>query len=141
MKTARSLIMICLLLTATALFAQTENRTLMKINIPFLFSADNHTLPAGTYYVRTVTPERSIALVSADGKHSLVVNDMPNYAGDPSSDSRLVFQKYGDEYFLTQVWTSGDNVARNLLISKRQYEIARRSSRPTSTTVLAYGGH
>ena len=141
MKTARSLIMICLLLTATALFAQTENRTLMKINIPFLFSADNHTLPAGTYYVRTVTPERSIALVSTDGKHSLVVNDMPNYAGDPSSDSRLVFQKYGNEYFLTQVWTSGDNVARNLLISKRQYEIARGSSRPTSTTVLAYGGH
>jgi hypothetical protein len=141
MKTARSLIMICLLLTATALFAQTENRTLMKINIPFLFSADNHTLPAGTYYVRTVTPERSISLVCTDGKHSLVVNDMPNYAGEPSSDSRLVFQKYGDEYFLTQVWTSGDNVARNLLISKRQYEIARGSSRPTSTTVLAYGGH
>ena len=141
MKSLRTLITIYLLFTAVALFAQTENRPLMKVNIPFAFSADNHTLPAGQYFVTTVTPERSIALVSADRKHTTIINDLLNYAGSPSADSRLVFNRYGDEYFLTQVWTKGDNVARNPMISKRQAEIAQSSGLPDNIrTILAYAG-
>jgi hypothetical protein len=51
-----------------------------------------------------VTPGRNIALVSADGKQSLVISDLPNYASNPSPNSRLVFNKYGNDYFLAQVW-------------------------------------
>lgn len=140
MKTARNLITICLLFTAATLFAQTESQPLMKVNVPFAFSVDNHTLPAGVYYVRTVTPERSIALVAANGSRSLIINDLPNYTGDPSPNSRLVFQRYGHEYFLTQVWTQGENVARNPLVTKRQAEIALNGVRPVSTVILAYAG-
>ena len=140
MKSARTLITICLLFTAATIFAQIENRPLMKVNIPFAFSIDNHTLPAGTYYVRAVTPEHNIAPVSADGKRSVIVNDMPNYASDPSLNTRLVFQKYGNEYFLSQVWTKGENVARNPFISKRQAEITQSGPRPTSMLILAYAG-
>lgn len=140
MKTTRTLITICLLFTAATLFAQVESRPLMRVNIPFSFSVDNHFLPAGTYYVRTVTPERNIALVSADGKHSLVIADMPNYASNPSPNSRLVFHKYGNDYFLAQVWTKGETVARNPFVSKRQVEIAQSGPRATSLVILAYVG-
>lgn len=136
----RTLITICLLPTAATLFAQVESRPLMKVNIPFSFSVDNHTLPAGQYYVRTVTPERNIALVSTDGKQSLVISDLPNYASNPSPNSRLVFNKYGNDYFLAQVWTRGENVARNPFVSKRQAEIAQSGPRPTSMVILAYAG-
>ena len=67
MKSVRTLITICLLLTAVTLFAQTENRQLMKVNIPFTFGVADHSLPAGEYFVLTVTPERSIRIVSPDG--------------------------------------------------------------------------
>ena len=140
MKTTRTLITIVLLLTAATLFAQVENRPLMKANIPFSFTVYNQTLPAGVYFVLTVTSERSIRLTSADGKHSAIVSDLPNYANTPSENSRLVFHKYGNEYFLAQVWTKNETVARNPYISKRAIELAQSGNRPDTEIVMAYIG-
>ena len=138
MKSIRTLTAIALtILAATAVFAQSSSRLLMKIDIPFAFIVDDRTLPAGQYFVTDVSCEHVIALTSADGKHSLMVHDLPNYASKSSSNSRMVFQRYGSEYFLTQVWTSGDNVARNPLVSKRQVEIAHSGARSESTVILA----
>ena len=137
MKTARTLITICLLLAAATLFAQTENRTLMKVNVPFAFNAEEHFLPAGEYTIFTVTPQRSIRIVSADGTHSAVIDTLPNYANEPSTKSRLVFHQYGNEYFLAQVWTAGQDVARNPLSGKRAMEIASSGRTPEMKIVLA----
>ena len=142
MKSARTLITIALLFTAVGLFAQTTpSQRLMTVNIPFAFGVEGHSLPAGEYLVLTVTPERSIRIASADGKHSAVVNTLPNYASAPSENSRLVFHKYGDEYFLAQVWAAGQNVARNPLSSKRAMEIASSGGKPQTFTVLALSDH
>ncbi len=138
MKSLRTLITIALLLAATTLFAQTTpSQRLMKVNIPFAFGVENHPLPAGEYLVLTVTPERSIRIASTDGKHSAIVNTLPNYAKSPSENSRLVFHRYGDEYFLAQVWTVGQNVARNPLSSKRAMEIASSGRKPETRTIIA----
>jgi hypothetical protein len=142
MKTARTLITITLLLTAATLFAQTTpSQRLMTVNIPFAFGVEGHALPAGEYFVLTVTPERSIRLASTDGKHSAIVNTLPNYASVPSENSRLVFHRHGNEYFLTQVWTAGQNVARNPLSSKRAMEVASGGERPQTFTILALADH
>jgi hypothetical protein len=141
MKSARTLITICLLFTASALFAQTESQRLMKVNVPFAFSVEDSSLPAGEYLILTVTPERSIRIVSADGKHSAVVNTLPNYAKSPSESSRLVFHKYGDEYFLAQVWTAGQNVARDPLSRKRAMQLASSGEGPQTFTTLALTDH
>jgi hypothetical protein len=142
MKTARTLITICLLFTAATLFAQTtSSRPLMKVNIPFAFDVEDHSLPPGEYLILTVTPERSIRIASVDGKHSVIVNDLPNYASEPSENSRLVFHRYGNEYFLAQVWTAGENVARNPLSSTRAMEIVRSGGTPETFTILALVDH
>ena len=144
MKSLRSQITICLLFTAAAitLSAQTTpSQRLMTVNIPFAFSVENHTLPEGEYTIFTVTPERSIRIVSSDGKHSAIVNTLANYASSPSENSRLVFHRYGNEYFLTQVWAVGQNVARNPLSTKRAMEIATSVGKPQTFTVLALTDH
>ena len=142
MKSARTLITIALLVTAVSLFAQTTpSQRLMTINVPFSFAAGDQSLPAGEYLVLTVTPERSIRIASTDGKHTAVVNTLPNYASAPSANSRLVFHRYGDEYFLTQVWTAGQNVARNPLSTKRAMEIASSGGKPQTFTILALADH
>jgi hypothetical protein len=88
MKTARTLITICLLFTAASVFAQMRSdQQLMKVNIPFAFGVQDQSLPAGQYLVFTVTPERSIRIVSANGKHSAIFNTLPNYAKEPSSNN------------------------------------------------------
>ena len=141
MKSARTLITICLLFTAASLFGQTENRALMKVNIPFTFTAENTTLPAGDYVISTVTPERQIRIASADGKRSLIVNTLPNYTNALSPNSRLVFDKYGNDYFLAQVWTAHKDIARNPYVSKRAMELARSGVHPEKEVILAYTGH
>jgi hypothetical protein len=140
MKSLRSQITICVLFTAAAitLSAQTTpSQKLMTVKIPFAFSAQDYSLPEGEYFVLTVTPERSIRIVSTDGKHSAIVNTLPNYANEPSTRSRLVFHRYGNEYFLAQVWTTGQNVGRNPLSGKRAMEIADSGQRPQTFTVSA----
>jgi hypothetical protein len=138
MKTARTLITICLFLTAASVFAQMRSsQQLMKVNIPFAFGVEDQSLPAGQYLVFTVTPERSIRLTSTDGKHSAIVNDLPNHASEPSQNSRLVFHRYGNEYFLAEVWTAGQDVARNPLSSKRAMESASNGEKPETFTVVA----
>ena len=137
MKTARTLITICLLLTAAVFAQMTSSQQLMKVNIPFAFGVQDQSLPAGQYLVFTVTPERSIRIVSANGKHSAIVNTLPNYAKEPSSNSRLVFHRYGNEYFLAEVWTAGQDVARNPLSSKKAMESASNGERPETFTVVA----
>ena len=137
MKSARTLITICLLLTAATLFAKTESQRLMKVNVPFSFGVGDRSLPAGEYSIFTVTPERSIRIVSADGTHSAVIDTLPNYANEPSTKSRLGFHQYGNEYFLAQVWTAGQDVARNPLSGKRAMEIASSGGRPEMKIVIA----
>ena len=140
MKSARTLITICLFFSAATLYAQTTSQRLMKVNIPFAFGVEDHSLPAGEYLVFTVTPERSIRIVNTDGKHSAIVNTLPNYASLPSENSRLVFHRYGNEYFLAQVWTAGQDVARNPLSSKKAMESASSGERPETFTVFALIG-
>ena len=69
MKSARTLITICLLLSGTTLLAQTTpSQQLMKVAVPFAFGVEGHSLPAGEYTILTITPERSIRIASNDGK-------------------------------------------------------------------------
>ena len=137
MKSVRTLITICLLFTAVTVFAQTENHQLMTVKIPFGFSVQDHSLPAGEYNIFTVLPERAIRITSTDGRYSAIVNTLPNYASSPSENSRLIFHRYGDEYFLAQVWTAGQDVGRNPISSKRAVERASNGSSRQTWTVLA----
>ena len=137
MKSARILITICLLFATAALFAQTGNQRLMKVNIPFAFSAGDAKLPAGQYLLYTISPDWGIRFATIDGKHNAFVNTLPNYPSKPSENSRLVFRRYGSEYFLEQVWTAGDELVRSPLPSKKAMDIASSGERPEMFTVVA----
>ena len=57
----------------------------MKVNVPFAFGVEDASLPAGEYIIFTATPDQTIRIVSTDGKYSVVINTLPNYAQKPSS--------------------------------------------------------
>ena len=48
-----------------------------------------------------------------------------------------MFHRYGNEYFLAQVWTAGENVARSPLSSKKAMEIASSGVAPQTFRILA----
>jgi hypothetical protein len=74
--------------------------------VPFDFHAGRHTLAPGTYTITQVST-RLLELRSEDGAASVLV-EAPLTARAPKKreTARLVFRRYGDHYFLAQVWSS-----------------------------------
>ena len=141
MKTACILLTIVLLFAAIGSYAQSPNRSPLKATVPFAFSVDDHWLPAGDYLIQTAATERAIRITSVDGKHAAVVNTVTSGVGSRWGNSRLLFTKYGDEYFLAEVWCKGDDFTRSPIASKRQKATAQSGGRGETDIVLAYAGH
>jgi len=94
---------------ALATQAQSVGRT-MFANIPFDFSVGNKKLPAGDYTVVQVNPASDQAVLqlrSKDGRGSAMVQ-MSATIGRAEKSARLVFNRYGDNYFFSQAWVDGD---------------------------------
>jgi hypothetical protein len=87
-------------LAAPAVYAQ----TILTANVPFAFTVGQNQLPAGSYEVKEVG-DRATLIQSKDGH--LNVLGIYQYAGPAKPhDTKLVFNKIGDHYFLCQIWTS-----------------------------------
>jgi len=71
----------------------------LKANIPFDFTVGNTLLPAGEYTI--TSPMREVIVLRTAG-HSASVVSTENYA-ESKSGSELVFDKYGEQYFLHEV--------------------------------------
>jgi hypothetical protein len=118
MKRATFAILATLSLAATSLVAQSS--TPMKVNVPFNFVAGAKTLPAGQYQVQTDGPN-VVWIRSADFKTTL--NLIPNSTENPQMHgvAALNFNRYGDRYFLSQIWM-GSNLGKELPRSRAERE-------------------
>jgi hypothetical protein len=85
--------------------AQSER---LKATIPFAFTAGTTTMPAGVYDVSR--PDASQTLIQIRSRTGVVFVLSPSRESDTDNgDTRLVFNRYGDHYFLRAVWfVAGD---------------------------------
>jgi hypothetical protein len=126
-----------LMITAPA-FAQSMN---VLANVPFSFSIDKSTLPAGEYQIRAVdTPGGHVLAIrnreAKIGRMFLTNSVYHSASGAYSENPKLVFKRYGDQYFLSQIWLEGNNTGRELPTSVRERELARGST-PAQVVVSA----
>ncbi|HLH06041.1 MAG TPA: hypothetical protein VKW78_02260 [Terriglobales bacterium] len=82
---------------ATA-YAQSEAN--LRADVPFNFTVAKGTLPAGECRVAVIT---NVARVICGDEQSAIVGAPAQI--EPGTP-KLVFHKYGDRYFLSEVWTS-----------------------------------
>ena len=99
------------MLTATSVKAQSNLH--LEVNIPFEFSVGNKALPAGEYTVRYVA-QGMLVIQSVDRHVSQVFSILSTEAGRGRDESSLIFTRYGDQYFLSTIWTAGDNIGHTL---------------------------
>jgi hypothetical protein len=126
MKTRALVIAGVMALTAIASTRVAQAQEPMVVNIPFDFVAGNSKLPAGEYSVKTSGPLNTLILISRDDSTaSAFVSTQPAVASEPKTESKLVFNRYGDRYFLSQVWTAGNSSGRQLLKSNREREMSQ----------------
>jgi hypothetical protein len=110
--------------------------TFVTADIPFDFIVADKTLPSGKYSVRAATSAGGTVKVSSpDGKSSaLRLTDLLIAKGN-KRNARMVFHRYGQKYFLAEVW-SGEDYGRKLRQCKTErilrHELASNTSESDS---------
>ena len=124
-----------MLLAAGSASAQTIK---VKADVPFNFIINKATLPAGEYTLMSVGTEsaRALSIRSADKQNQALVLANHVDSRTPCKTSKLIFNRYGDRYFLSQVWVAGNDSGRQLPRSPRETEVAMDYT-PQQVIVLA----
>jgi hypothetical protein len=113
-------------ITSIALFAlvsfvaigsmSAQNRA-VKATVPFDFSVGNKLLPAGTY---TISSESyGVIEIRNYDRHIALVSTTTHDANE-SKTAELVFHKYGDQYFLSEILCASADMNMAVPTSKQE---------------------
>ena len=108
--------------TSVPLLAQSIT---LKGNVPFDFHMGKVDMPAGEYLI-----QQSGAIITvrrAEGRPvSAMYLTLPTPAPAGRSTGALVFNRYGEDYFLVKVWTPNSTEGRIFPTSSRERELISR---------------
>ncbi len=117
-----------LVVTAVPLMAQTIRLT---ANIPFEFAVGEKIMPAGEYFTWNGSGAGMLMLQDY-AAHAAVLStaqrETVNVTKDPASNTRLVFNRYGNRYFLSQVVNAYTGVGFLLPETHTERELAKTAS-------------
>lgn len=129
----RSFVAVSLIGLAAALAdAQT-----VKVRVPFDFNVGNTSLQAGDYFVHKAIPHANPNVLQfRDSLGRTLALSMGNRLEtiNPVKVPKLVFRKYGNRYFLSQVWL--DSAGTEIGKGKLELELAKSETASTVATIV-----
>ena len=116
------------LLLSAAAHAQT---TQLKVTVPFDFTAGNVQLPAGEYDITAVGPwgGSTFSVHNVNSNAGTIVLSTSCRSQKPTADAKLIFRRYGQQYFLAEVWNRHSSDGNQIQISSQQTELAKNQSK------------
>ena len=141
MKTKLLAVVAALLLSVVATSVCYAQQTALTVTIPFAFQAGNQTMPAGEYRVESVLESvltgtgQLQRLRQVNGSAVMIVSTVSVEARNGNPNPELVFNRYGQTYFLAQIWTDGAQ-GHQLFKSNREKEILRGEPRTEIALLL-----
>jgi len=126
-KSVLSVIAISTLLASSLVVLAGNVQGSIKADIPFDFMVGKAKVSAGQCTIQRGTSHSSLKLSCE--KSSVMVLTFSGSTSNTPSHAKLVFHKYGDQYFLAQVWDEGSTTAENLMATKAERDAARTTSR------------
>lgn len=112
-------------LVASSLPAMTA-ATSVKANIPFDFMVGNEKMPAGEYLIERHAFPSSLVVMNVETGARIAVYTTPMQISDREGTT-LVFHKYGDRAFLTQVKSGAWGVGQELPRTKLERELSAKA--------------
>jgi hypothetical protein len=108
----------------------------LKATVPFDFVVNQQTLPAGEYRVYESHPG-FVIFKASNGKDHAIVMANPLQASNVQTTGRLVFHRYGDVYFLSELWRSDTYTGSQFSTTRRERELASTPEVQKRTTIVA----
>ena len=110
---------------------------LFQVDIPFAFVAGGVHLPAGHYSVYHPGDPYLIVIEKDDGRARAMAYVHPSATSPSESSTKLVFNKYGDQYFLSQVWTEPDQEVHQCFRCQAEQTLMAQAGKPELVVVAA----
>lgn len=127
------LLVVVALAFVTAVASANGQSIKVRANVPFDFMVGDKTLPAGGYTVGSITASGDCLSFRALATNDQAVR-LTMSASGKADHAKLVFHKYGERYFLAEVWSSED--AGRVLTKSRQ----ERAIEKENTAIARHGG-
>ncbi len=100
---------------------------LATVKVPFAFHVGDSELPAGSYEIGNVAMN-AMRIVNIENRNMAVaVSPIPITRNAPSSQpAKLVFNRYGSDCYLSEMWPPGALTGRAIPKSDREIELAKK---------------
>jgi hypothetical protein len=118
--------------------------TSLRATIPFDFNVSGKVLPAGEYVIRRITDGPSGLIISnVNVTHDqMMFQTNPVQPNDSPARPEFVFDRYGDSYFLSEVFAGGGETGSKLRTSREEKamrrEMASNRKEPEIVALAAY---
>lgn len=106
----------------------------VKANVPFDFVVGTKAMPAGEYRLSIISGV-TLRISQINGSQMAGIVAAP-VAGSDNNAPRLLFHRYGNHFFLTEVWVGEMSISHRLYVSPAELGYAR-ATPPESITILA----
>lgn len=137
-------LLLTLAIAGSAIAGSATAAARLRANIPFDFIVGKDKLPAGQYTVDGTVVQGCLLISAKDRSKSVFTSVFGGQSSRKPSQAKLVFHRYGNQYFLSQVWDEGGTVAMQLSESRAERELAkqtkhlaRNKAEPETVVVLA----
>jgi len=95
-------------------------------DVPFGFTIRDHTLPAGSYTIRRVDSQPgTMEIRDADGERVLMFLTGSAQAAKEPRQTELVFDRFGDRYFLSEIFEEGNSAGAQVPKSRAERSIEK----------------
>ncbi|MGO9097366.1 MAG: hypothetical protein ACLQGV_19365 [Bryobacteraceae bacterium] len=132
---------LCILM-ATAAHPLAAQSMRIAANIPFEFTVGATTIPAGDYTVSNGIGTNVLIIGTRDGRavaNAVTVRRQTGNGNYPDT-TKLMFRRYGNQYFLSELWSSDSPVGHQFPMSRTERELMKSAAvKPESVIVLAQG--
>jgi len=114
-------VIFALVIGAGASVAKAQITERIKGEIPFSFYVRNKQLPAGAYTITVLNLGSGMMEIrSADGKSAAFFLTLEKQEKDTGAPTELIFHKYGEKVFLSEIVEQGERDEAEVLKSKEE---------------------
>ncbi len=138
MKHANWLVVLTLVVLSGMATAQLNSGSKIVAQVPFDFVVANKTVPAGEWVVRLAITDGSVLDISnAQTNAGVFSMSSRTETQKPASYYAMVFDRYGERYFLKAIKLRGSKITYRLPESKAEAELRAQNVPATVETLLA----
>ena len=134
--TAITLLAIANFAMAGTSFAQSNG---VRATVPFDFTVGSKLLPAGTYTIAPATENKSVIVIRSHDKAFAALSLVHQDDNKSPNGGKLLFHKYGGQYFLSEILCDRADMNVELPTSKREKtaQLQQATLQSGSQTVVA----